>query len=170
MADATENWYIAQLKPNGITNALRNLQRQGFATFHPRQTVTRRVRDRLVTRDDPVFPGYVFVGFDPVAAPWRRINATLGIARLLTTPSLQPATVPHDFMASLRARCDADGRVKPPEALAPGDLVRIRTGPFADAVTRIESLDREGRVRLLLEVMGQAVQVSVSTENLSREA
>jgi transcriptional antiterminator RfaH len=169
MTDHADRWHIAQLKPNGINNALRNLERQGFATFHPRQTVTRRWRDKLVTRDEPVFPGYLFVGFDPASAPWRRINATLGVARLLTTPSLQPATVPPGFMAGLQARCDADGRVKPPDSLAPGDLVRIRTGPFADAVTRIESLDRDGRVGVLLEVMGQAVRVSVGPENLARE-
>lgn len=169
MTGSAENWFIAQLKPNGIANALRNLQRQGFATFHPRQTVTRRMRGKLVNRDEAMFPGYLFVGFDPASAPWRRINATLGITRLLTTPSLQPAMVPEAFMAALRARCMEDGLVKPPEVLAPGDLVRVRTGPFADVVSRIELLDGAGRVGLLLEVMGQAVRVSVRAENLSRE-
>lgn len=169
MTDLAEPWYIAQLKPNGIGNALRNLERQKFVTFHPRQTATRRIRDKLVTREEPVFPGYVFVTFDPATAPWRRINATLGIARLLTTPSLQPATVPPAFMAALMERCTPEGLIKPPEVLAPGDLVRIRTGPFAEQVSRIESLDKAGRVGLLLEVMGQAVRVSVDPRNLSRE-
>lgn len=169
MNDTVGPWFIAQLKPNGINNALRNLHRQGFATFHPRQPVTRRLRNRLVTREEPVFPGYVFVTFDPATAPWRRINATLGIARLLTTLSLQPATVPPDFMAALRDRCTPEGLVKPPDVLSPGDLVRVRTGPFADVVSRIESLDSAGRVGLLLEVMGQAVRVSIRAEDLTRE-
>ena len=169
MIDTAESWFIAQLKPNGIGNALRNLDRQKFVTFHPRQTATRRIRDKLVTREEPVFPGYLFVTFDPATAPWRRINATLGIARLLTTPSLVPATVPPDFMAALMDRCMPDGLVKPPEVLSPGDLVRIRTGPFADTVSRIESLDRTGRVGLLLEVMGRAVRVTISPNNLNRE-
>lgn len=169
MNDSVGPWFIAQLKPNGINNALRNLQRQGFATFHPRQPVTRRLRNKLVTREEAVFPGYVFVGFDPVTAPWRRINATLGIARLLTTPSLQPAVVPSDFMAALWDRCGEDGLVKPPDVLAPGDKVRVRTGPFSDVVSRIESLDGAGRVGLLLEVMGQAVRVSIRAEDLTRE-
>jgi transcriptional antiterminator RfaH len=169
MTDNADDWFIAQLKPNGINNALRNLHRQGFITFHPRQSATRRLRDKLVTREEPVFPGYLFVTFDPETAPWRRINATLGIARLLTTPSLRPAAVPRAFMDTLRARCAPDGIVLPPEALGPGDLVRIRTGPFAETVTRIESLDRSGRVGVLLEVMGQAIRVTVAAENVMKE-
>jgi transcriptional antiterminator RfaH len=169
MTEFVDDWFIAQLKPNGINNALRNLQRQGFGTFHPRQSATRRVRDKLVTREEPLFPGYVFVTFDPEAAPWRRINATLGVARLLTTPSLRPAVVPRAFMDTLRARCTPDGVILPPEALGPGDLVRIRTGPFAETVTRIESLDRSGRVGVLLEVMGQAVRATLAAENVTKE-
>jgi transcriptional antiterminator RfaH len=169
MNDQPILWFIAQLKPNGINNALRNLGRQGFAVFHPRQTATRRVRDKLVTREEPVFPGYLFVTFDPATAPWRRINATLGVARLLTTPSLQPATVPPAFMAALMTRFTPEGLVRPPEVLNPGDLVRIQTGPFADVVTRIESLDRDGRVGVLLEVMGQAVRVSLAAGTVSKE-
>jgi transcriptional antiterminator RfaH len=104
-----------------------------------------------------------------MSAPWRRINATLGVARLLTTPSLLPATVPAAFMAALMGRFTADGLVRPPEVLEPGDLVRIQTGPFADVVARIESLDRCGRVGVLLEVMGQAVRVTMAAESVTKE-
>lgn len=169
MTDRIDPWFIVQLKPNGIANALRNLHRQGFATFHPRQTATKRVRDRLVTREEPVFPGYLFVTFDVDTAPWRRINATLGVARLLTTPSLVPARVPPAFMAALRRRCAEDGLVRPPDALAPGDIVRVVEGPFAETVSRIEALDRDGRIAILMDVMGQAVRVSLSARSVTRD-
>ena len=169
MTATTEPWFIAQLKPNGIGNALRNLHRQGFATFHPRQTATKRVRDRLVTRDEPVFPGYLFVTFDPATAPWRRINGTLGVARLLTTPSLVPAMVPADFMTALRQRCADDGLVRPPDVLVPGDVVRVVEGPFAETVSQIEALDRDGRIAILMDVMGQAVRVSLPAHSVTRD-
>jgi transcriptional antiterminator RfaH len=169
MTDRAEPWFIVQLKPNGISNALRNLHRQGFVTFHPRQTATRRMRDKLVTRDEPVFPGYLFVTFDVATAPWRRINATLGVARLLMTPSLAPARVPDAFMAALQQRCGPDGLVRPPEVLAPGDVVRVLTGPFAETVSRIEALDRDGRIAILMDVMGQAVRLSLRPENVARD-
>jgi transcriptional antiterminator RfaH len=122
-----------------------------------------------VTREEPVFPGYLFVTFDVDSAPWRRINATLGVARLLTTPSLVPARVPEAFMAALRQRCGPDGLVRPPEILAPGDVVRVLTGPFADTVSRIESLDRDGRIAILMDVMGQAVRVSLPPQSVTRD-
>ena len=109
------------------------------------------------------------MSFDPATAPWRRINATLGVARLLMTPSLRPAAVPAGFMGALMARCTPEGLVRPPESLAPGDVVRVMTGPFAETVSRIESLDRHGRVGLLLEVMGRAVRVTVPADSLTRE-
>ncbi len=117
MTESSDPWFIVQLKPNGISNALRNLSRQGFGSFHPRQTATRRVRDKLVTREEPVFSGYLFVTFDVDTAPWRRINATLGVARLLTTPSLVPARVPEAFMAALRQRCGRTGWCARPKSL-----------------------------------------------------
>jgi transcriptional antiterminator RfaH len=169
MTENTDPWFIVQLKPNGIANALRNLHRQGFGTFHPRQTATRRMRDKLVTREEPVFPGYLFVNFEVSTAPWRRINGTLGVARLLTTPSLVPARVPAAFMEALHRRCGPDGLVRPPDALAPGDVVRVVAGPFAETVSRIEALDRDGRIAILMEVMGQAVRLSLRPENVARE-
>ncbi len=169
MTDNVEPWFVVQLKSNGIANALRNLHRQGFVTFHPRQTATRRIRDKLVTREEPMFPGYLFVTFDVESAPWRRIRATLGVARLLTTPSLVPARVPDSFMAALRQRCGPDGMVRPPEVLVPGDVVRVLKGPFAGTVSRIEALDRDGRIAILMDVMGQAVRLSLRPESMARE-
>ncbi len=169
MPNTADGWFIVQLKPNGLGNALRNLDRQGFQSFLPRQTVTRRQRDKLVAREEPIFPGYLFVTFDPATTPWRRINGTLGVARLITTASLRPVMVPPAFMAGLFDRCSPDGILAPRPELEVGDIVRIRTGPFADVISQIDSLDRNGRVAILLEIMGQAVRISVPSENLSRE-
>ncbi len=58
-------WFIAQLKPNGGALAQRNLARQGITTFLPQQEITHRTNDKMVTRREAVFPGYIFVGFDP---------------------------------------------------------------------------------------------------------
>ena len=72
-------------------------------------------------------------------------------------------------MAALVSRFTPEGLIRPPEVLSPGDLVRIQTGPFADVVTRIESLDRDGRVGVLLEVMGQAVRVTMAAGTVRQE-
>lgn len=162
-------WFVSQVKPGGTRRAEVNLRRQGIEAFHPRQRVTRRQRGTLVTRAEPVFPGYLFLCFDPATAPWAKINNTYGVSRLLMTPDRRPAPLPDGFVPLMRARSDADGLLQMADDLAPGDRIRLLTGPFADTVARIETLDRDGRIALLLDLMGRSVRVTVTTPEVRRE-
>lgn len=152
---------IAQIKPNGLAAALCNLERQRFAVLAPRIEVTRRRGGRMIKATEPVFPGYLFVRAMPDSAPFTRIAGTLGVTRLLLTADRQPAHLPQDFVSALRARCDDEGRITG-ECPAVGDRVRIVTGPFAEMVTRIEALQRDGRLQVLMNLLGQAVRVTLS--------
>jgi transcriptional antiterminator RfaH len=86
----TENWFVAQLKPNGLTLACRNLDRQGFAAFVPKrvETVAGKSRHR------PLFPGYLFVQFDPARHGRQAVNSTRGITRLLLNDPRAPSPLP----------------------------------------------------------------------------
>ena len=160
------SWHIVQLKPGGATLAERNLGRQGFGVFFPRRDVTRQSGGRLVSRSEALFPGYGFVAIGS-NAPWRAINSTYGVARLLMTPDRTPAKVPNDFMKILQSRCNQGVLTTPPE-IAPGHQVRISVGPFADMMARIERLEPLGRVTVLLELMSQTVRLSLSSAEVSR--
>ena len=80
----TTSWYIVQFKPNSHKIAIRNLERQGFETFLPMHEVTRRTVVKFETVIRPLFAGYMFVACDPEQAPWRQINSTYGISRMLS--------------------------------------------------------------------------------------
>jgi transcriptional antiterminator RfaH len=54
--------------------------------------------------------------------------------------------------------------------LRTGQLVRILTGQFANFVGTLERLDDAGRVRVLLEMMGTAVPVTLRRSALSPAA
>lgn len=156
---ANDDWMIAQLKPNGLVAARRNLARQGFDLLMPTLTVTRKQRDKLVICDEPAFPGYLFVRKAEGSAAADRISFTLGVTRLLLRADRSPATLSPGFVAALLVRCDAECRLKP-AVLAPGDMVRVTQGPFADLVTRIVSLDSNGRLSIFIELLGRQVLVS----------
>lgn len=159
-------WFLAQLKPNCAQIAERNLELQGFRTFLPREDSTRRLRGRFVTAPRPVFPGYLFVAFNPGAGHWRAINSTNGVTRLVSFGK-EPAPVPSDIVGQLMLRCDAFGKFVPPESLKPGDQVRLTSGPFSDLVATIEALAPERRVWVLLEIMGGQTRVAVAADQLS---
>ncbi|MCE0505073.1 MULTISPECIES: transcription termination/antitermination protein NusG [unclassified Roseivivax] len=162
------NWFAAQLKPNGLTLAERNLARQGFAHFAPRRMETTRRAGKLTSRPRPLFPGYVFVQFDPAGADWRKLNATRGLTRVVLDDPRHPRPLPQDFMAGLLARCDRDEVLETVPAFAEGDLVRVINGPMAMLVSRIEALGDDDRIRLLMEFMGQKTRVTVPAVYLEK--
>ena len=158
------HWFAAQLKPNGLRSAEQNLARQGFAHFTPRRLETRRVSDRMRTTARPLFPGYIFVQCDPEAPHWRALNATRGLTRVIVGDPRRPRPLPDDFIAAMMMRCDAEGILRDMPALRPGDLVRVVSGPMADLVSRIEKLQADDRVELLMALMGRETRVSVAAQ------
>lgn len=163
-----QNWFVAQLKPQGLRLAVQNLDRQGFVHFCPKRLETTIKRAKPVVTEKPLFPGYVFVQFDPNGAGWTSINSTRGISRLIITDIRKPTPLPDTFMSGLMARCDALGVVTAPADLEVGDTIRVLSGPFADAVAKIEEFTDGERLQILMDLMGQKTRVSVSKNRVER--
>lgn len=163
---STPPWYAAQLKPNGLALAERNLLRQGFACFAPYITESRPGRGR---RRKPLFPGYIFIGVRELIPHWAQIHATRGVTRLIAGNPYAPTAVPDNFISALRARCSSEGAlIRGPDGLRVGMQVRVQRGPFTDIVARIEELSADDRVTLLLDMMGQATRVRVPRADVDR--
>ena len=164
---AEEHWYLVQVKPNGYRLAERNLARQGFTCFQPLARATERRGAQFKSVSRPLFPGYLFVAFDPARAPWRKINSTAGVARLLSLGSV-PREVPGGLVAELRARLDAEGHVTLSDNLNVGDRVEIQSGPFAGFLGQVARLAPEARAHLLVDLMGRRAQVTARVTELRK--
>lgn len=160
-----KHWYLIQFKPNSHRLAERNLKRQGFEVFLPMQEITRRKVSRFVSELKPLFPGYMFVSVDTDAAPWRAINSTMGVSRLVSFDGA-PKPLPLQLVSSLMLRCDTTGKILPPETLKAGDSVEVLSGPFANFVATVEEIDAQQRVWLLMDFMGQGARVHVSVDQV----
>ena len=163
-ADPNLPWHLAQLRPNGLSMALRNLARQSVTVFAPTETRTERRGQNFVTREVPAFPGYVFVQPNRATGGIRAINATRGISKLVTLGP-EPAVVHPDLMAALRLRFAPRTDLPAPE-YAPGDQVQILTGPLADFIAQVEAAAPKDRVYLLIDLMGRATRVAVDAKHL----
>lgn len=159
LTDAT--WYLAQLKPNSHRIAERNLQRQKFQTFLPLQEVVARKNEKFASKLRPLFPGYIFLAFDPASGGWGAINNTYGITNLVSFGDV-PVSIPHTLISELMARCDDTGKILPPTALKPDDSVKLTSGPFADFVATVDKITPDQRVWVLLDLMGRTTRVSVA--------
>lgn len=161
-----KDWFLAQLKPNCVHIAERNLKRQGFPIFLPLEEKTVRRKARFVQSLVPLFPGYIFVSIDPSLGQWRPVNSTYGVSRIVSFGQ-EPAAVPLEIVSELMLRCDSSGKLLPPKLLQPGDRVRITTGPFAEFVAEVEKIAPDRRVWVLMELMGGQTRVAVSPDRLS---
>ena len=161
----TLSWYIVQFKPNGHKIALRNLQRQGFDTFLPMHEVTRRTAVKFETVIQPVFAGYMFLACYPEQAPWRKINSTYGISRMLSFAE-GPKPIPEALITGLRARCDNVGKVNPVENFEAGRSVEVHSGPFANFIATVEQMAGDARVWILLDFMSKETRVQVDRQQI----
>jgi transcriptional antiterminator RfaH len=162
----SENWYLAQLKPNGFDRAVLNLNRQAYRTFMPMRDLSTQQNGRVKTQRKPLFPGYVFTQILPEKSDWRAINNTYGVARLVALSGGRPSLVPRDLMQCLFDRTDGDGTLLAPKELRAGDTVRIVSGPFAEQIAMIEDVKPNDRVVLLMGLMGRSVRTQISPSQL----
>lgn len=163
-----DNWFLVQLKPNTLAQATRNLSRQGIGTFMPVRDIGSRRGQQVVVRKKPIFPGYLFVNFDPKKPQWRAINSTYGVARLVTFNQGPPQPLPKSLILGLMARCDENGCFLPPDDFQAGERVRAISGPFVDFIAEIEDVPDQQRVGVLFEIMGRSVRAIMSQRDVER--
>ena len=63
-------------------------------------------------------------------------------------------------------RCDASGTLLPPKSPNEGDSVEMLTGPFANFVATVDTIDPEQRIWVLMDFMGQKTRMQVTADQL----
>lgn len=143
-----------------------NLRRQGFEVWYPRQKKTVRHARRRIDKLVSFFPGYQFVFLDIERDRWRSVNGTMGVRSLVMQGGL-PCPCPRGLVERLQDLTDADGLLDMSAHLTEGGTVRILSGPFADAVCTLISLDGAARARVLLQLLHGEVVVSINKSFLT---
>ena len=158
LSEGGNGWFVVNIRPNCERKAVLNLERQGFETFLPVQIKTVRHARQYRTVCRPLFPGYLFVALDLGRDRWRSVNGTHGVVTLVMNGG-EPSRVPAGIVEGLIAVSTDKGVIRFDHELVPGQKVKILTGPFADFIGTLERLDDQGRVKVLLDMMGGQVPV-----------
>lgn len=155
-----ERWYVAHTRPRQEAVAQAQLGRQGFHTYLPWMAKTVRHARRIRHVKAPAFSRYIFVRVDVTRDRWRSINGTIGVAGLIMSETM-PLPVPEGIVEALLSYTDPLGNLSFDRDLQPGQSVRLKNGPFAEAIGRLQSLDGKDRARVLLEIMNSEVSVTL---------
>ncbi len=165
-----ERWFVVYSLMHREELARFHLERQGFRTFLPRGMKTRRHARKLENVLVPIFPRYLFLVLDLSRDRWRSVNGTFGVSRLVMEGE-QPRPVPRGIVEALIAACDEREilRLDRDGWLQVGDRVQLLAGPFAKQVGSLARLDDQGRVQVLLEIMGGRVPVDVQSDIVAKQ-
>ncbi|MFT3722201.1 MAG: transcription termination/antitermination NusG family protein [Hyphomonadaceae bacterium] len=159
--EGARRWFVVKSIPRKESVAKQHLQRQNFETYLPLMAssiATQRATG--ATRLAAFFPGYLFVKLDLSRERWRSINGTIGVSSVLQTGGL-PTPVPYGLVEHLQSRTSETGLLGFEDEFAPGAAIRIVGGPFDRLFGEFQALDEEGRARVLLEIMGRPIAVSL---------
>jgi transcription elongation factor/antiterminator RfaH len=156
-------WYAVHAQPHREARAQVQLANQGFVTYLPKRLKTVRHARKLATINAPFFPRYLFVSLDLSIHPWRRVNNTFGVSTLVMAGD-RPHPVPHGVVEAMIASTKENGILSFEQTLQVGGTVRLLAGPFAEQLGTLERLDDNGRVRVLLNILGGQVPVRIARE------
>lgn len=157
-----KHWYVAYTKASGELRAANHLKRQGFDAYVPlcRRVLRHARRETNVLR--PLFPRYVFIGFDVEIDRWRSVNGTQGVSRLICHGE-RPTPMPDGVVEGLRDGEIEEGVVPLSQLVLfdPGAQLRVLDGAFVGHIGTYEGMSDSERVILLFGMIGRQVKVAL---------
>ncbi len=150
-------WYAAYTCANHEKRVAEQFDIRDVEHFLPLYASVRHWKDRRVTLDLPLFPGYVFVRM-PLGERMRVMQVP-GVAHLVGF-SGTPAALPDDEIETLRASVSSEARLEPHPFLTVGRRVRIKSGPLAGMEGLL--LRRKGSLRVVISI--DLIQRSVAVD------
>lgn len=153
-----ESWYLLYCKRGQLLRAKEHLERQDVHCFSPMIALEKIVRGKRTQVNEPLFPNYMFIEFNPESIHTTTISATRGVSHFVRFGN-QPAIVPLKVIDALQNEPVLTGF---DEGLAqPGDTVVITEGAFEGLQAIYTEPDGETRSILLLNLLNKQVIRSV---------
>ena len=155
------DWYLIQTKNNAHMIARDNLKNQDFEVFLPLVLKTVRKAKKFVTKEIPLFPGYILIGSKMENVPWNSVNATRGVVKAVSFDG-KYRPIDEKIVKALKLRCDPNNVIDPSCNIKVGDQVKIQNGPFSEFICEVEKIDSNKRVWLLIEIMKQKITSEIN--------
>ncbi|KLV03944.1 transcriptional regulator [Photobacterium aquae] len=164
-----KDWFLLYCKRSEQERAVINLDRQGVECYYPQVTVEKIVRSKRVSSQEPLFPNYMFVYFDPEMISYTTVRSTRGVADFIRQGKT-PQRVDPDLIYSLMVNEDsAEQQAKLSNLPQPGETLKLAQGQFKGIEAIYHEPDGEKRSFMLINLLGKQVKVSVQNEYLIKK-
>lgn len=162
-----QQWFVAACKTNQEDRAQENLGRQCYEVFCPvlRSEVLKNGEKAI--KSALLFPGYIFVKFDPELQASSTVNHSMGVKKLVTFGDV---LVPVNAKIIDGIKFRLDGFVaKIPEKLplVSGSKVKINGSCFEGADAIFDEPVGANRSMLLINILGSQQRVMVDNRYIA---
>ncbi len=167
--DLNVYWYVVQTKPCDEHRVETHLLNQEIETFLPLLETHQYQGGKLVQKIKPLFPNYLFARLD-LKAHYYKVKWTRGVSKILGTGD-GPTPISEKVVQTIRDKMGEDNVVKLEDELKEGDAVRVTSGPFKELMGIFQKkMSDQGRVRVLLGLIGVDVPIQISQWQIKRVA
>jgi transcription antitermination factor NusG len=156
-------WYAVYTWPRHEKKVAQHFEERGISHFLPLQTSVHKWNNKSATVSLPLFPGYVFVQTSrrsrhlPLKVP--------GVVHFVGAANA-PAEIPAEEMEFLRNAVLMKRNIEPHPYLAPGNRVRIASGPMSGLTGVIQRTATGCRIVISVDMIMRSVAVEVDAASL----
>ena len=156
-------WYAVYTWPRHEKKVAQHFEERGISHFLPLQISVHRWNKKNATVSLPLFPGYVFVQISrrnrhrPLTVP--------GVVHFVGAANA-PAEIPAEEMEFLRNAARMKRKMEPHPYLAPGNRVRIASGPMSGVTGVIQRTSTGCRIVISVDMIMRSVAVEVDAASL----
>jgi len=162
-------WYVVQTKPGNEDRVQNNLQRQEIENFLPRLETYEHRQGTMVHRIKPLFPNYLFANFH-LGLHYYKVKWTRGVNRILGNGS-GPTPISGQVISTIKEKGGENNLIRLEDEWKEGDIIQVTSGPFKDLMGIFQKkMSSQGRVRILLSLIGVDVPVQISKWQVKRVA
>lgn len=162
-------WYVVQTKPANEHRVEMNLFNQGIEVFLPLLETFQYSHAKVIQKIKPLFSNYLFAKLD-IDVHYYKVRYTRGVNKILGS-GVEPVPISEKVIQTIHERTGKGNLVKLEEEWREGDLVRINSGPFKELIGVFQKkMSDNGRVRILLNLIGVDVPVQISRWQIKKVA
>jgi transcription antitermination factor NusG len=157
------HWYAVYTWARHEKKVARHFEERGIVHFLPLYTATHVWNKKTAKVALPLFPGYVFV---QASRQHRHYPLTVpGVVHFVGN-SNSPAEIPAEEMEFLREAVRMRRKIEPHPYLAPGNRVRITSGPLSGISGVIQRTSAGCRIVISVDTVMRSVAVEVDASSL----
>jgi transcription elongation factor/antiterminator RfaH len=157
----TQPWYGIRTKSNHEKLAARVLESKGYEQYLPVYRSRRRWSDRVVEKDRPLFPGYVFCRFD--ARKSLPIVSTPGVVSVVGFGN-EPAPIADTEIEAVQMLLQSGLATEPCPFLQEGQRIRVKRGALEGLEGILLKKKTNWRIVVSVTMLQRSVAVEIDRE------